>query len=193
MVPTFLDVFGAKIQAVILYIHQQLALDPTAKFVAFTEYTFQFHLLGLALHLVNVQAEQVIDGASAYPPILAFKSDPNVRVLIMPFSKCAAGINLSEATHVLFLHPYAGRSESPWGRDKSTWFTSYSQFAPPPTAHVTMLNEERKQVWGEWERRCVEMVAMGKETHRHSPVRIARFAIQHSIEERFGWDSWSQV
>ncbi|ORZ36360.1 hypothetical protein BCR44DRAFT_106271, partial [Catenaria anguillulae PL171] len=108
-------IFGSKIQAVVLYILKQLDANPDAKFVAFTEYDCQQSLLLMALHFVGIKSQLILDDslrASVYPPVARFKSGHDVPVLIVPFSRCDPGMNLVEATHVLLLHPFAGKQES---------------------------------------------------------------------------------
>ncbi|ORZ34194.1 hypothetical protein BCR44DRAFT_52024 [Catenaria anguillulae PL171] len=184
--PMFVDIFGVKVQAVVMYILQQLDSDPSAKFLAFTEFTSQLHLLGLALHLVKVKAELVIDGAPVYLPIHSFKTDPRVRVLILPFTKCAAGINLSEATHVLLVHPFAGQFKTPWDRFGRAGLR-FHLLAELPLVESTLneaeSNKNRMRVWAEWEQQCIEMVLQGRNSS--AAVRIARFIIQHSVEQAF--------
>ncbi|ORZ36349.1 hypothetical protein BCR44DRAFT_1432531 [Catenaria anguillulae PL171] len=186
----FTRVFGAKIQAVVQYIHKELKSNPTAKFVAFTEYQSQQHLLGLALHIVNIPAHLVLGSSSAseYPPIRAFKSDPLASVLIMPFSKCHEGINLDEATHVLFIHPYAGPSEDPFlGDVKPDWATGryplYTILAPD-----TLVEQESKDMaqWSAQETVCLRSVV--RAGNANGVVKLARFVIPQTREAELASD-----
>ncbi|KAI9217181.1 hypothetical protein BC828DRAFT_391827 [Blastocladiella britannica] len=122
----FIDVCGMRVLSIVNTITDVVAQDPGAKVVVFCEYQQQINLIHDALVATGTKCAAVRHGIQSYLPLREFKCGlPAGRgrngqridttpapALVMPYSVCDASLSLTEATHVILSHPYAGIDQS---------------------------------------------------------------------------------
>lgn len=102
---------SAKIKGVVKCLMKIKRDDKEAKCLVFSEH---LTLLNYIIDLLKVNSIEYVfakDTNSFKKSIDIFKTDPNINVLLMPYSFGANGLNLIEATHVLLVEPTLNRSQ----------------------------------------------------------------------------------
>ncbi|KNE67941.1 hypothetical protein AMAG_13128 [Allomyces macrogynus ATCC 38327] len=107
-------IYGSKIKALVQFVRRVVRADPTAKLILFS----QFHrLTALMAHAftefgignVKLTGGNVISKRRA---VTLFRNDPDMKVLFLSAEDSVSGLQLTEANHVVIVHPFLGASEA---------------------------------------------------------------------------------
>jgi len=101
------DSFGTKIAAVVIYLRMIIEENSDAKCILFSEWNDVLEIVSRALeesNIVFIRTEQK-RGKSFETVLEKFRTDPNIRVLLLPVRSGSNGLNITEATHVFLIEP----------------------------------------------------------------------------------------
>ena len=106
--------YGTKVRALVEYTLRAVRTDPTAKLLFFVQFRRLVSVLSRALRELNVTAVSMSGGSvhAKRGALRAFKADPNVKVLLLSYEDSVSGLNLTEANHVVIVHPFVDASEA---------------------------------------------------------------------------------
>ncbi|KAJ3043161.1 DNA helicase rad5 [Rhizophlyctis rosea] len=105
--------FGSKLRYLVTYINRVLAQDPTHRIVVFIQWADLASLVSDALNSFKVSNVRLYGGwnirekalARFRAGLLGDAADP-VKVIILSATDSVSGLNLTEASHVVILHPF---------------------------------------------------------------------------------------
>ncbi|ORZ38397.1 P-loop containing nucleoside triphosphate hydrolase protein [Catenaria anguillulae PL171] len=105
--------YGSKIKALVQYVNDTVRQDPKAKVLVFVQFRRLSDLISSAFSSLGVTNVRMA-GGNVYvkrKALMAFKTDPTVKVLFLSYQDCVSGLHLTEANHVLIVHPFLARDE----------------------------------------------------------------------------------
>ncbi|KAI9224501.1 hypothetical protein BC828DRAFT_373364 [Blastocladiella britannica] len=200
----FVDVCGLRVTQLVCHLACLVDdLDLGAKMAVFCECLQQINLLHDALVCAGVRCATIRHGIHTCNPLRAFKiglapgttedGDPidtrPVSVLILPYSVCDASLSLTEATHVIMSHPYAG----PDVAVKSMTFKAGQSNTGMDwlDADRGTWSEERwdleREKWREIERRAVACIVQPGQSRSVQVTRVyAAFTREANLATEFG-------
>ncbi|KNE69760.1 hypothetical protein AMAG_14301 [Allomyces macrogynus ATCC 38327] len=108
------DKNGTKLAALTRYIHRVTGADPTAKLLLFCQFKRLFTLLRHAVVDLGVPAVSMAGGTvtTKRNALDRFRTNANVKVLLMSADESVSGLCVTEASHVVLVHPFVGVAES---------------------------------------------------------------------------------
>ncbi|KNE69818.1 hypothetical protein AMAG_14354 [Allomyces macrogynus ATCC 38327] len=106
--------YGSKIRALVAYVRRVLAADPTAKLILFSQFRRLTALISRAFSEFNIPNVRMAGGnvLSKRRAVTLFRTDPDMKVLFLSSDDCVSGLHLTEANHVVIVHPFLGASET---------------------------------------------------------------------------------
>ncbi|KAI9164398.1 hypothetical protein H9P43_008249 [Blastocladiella emersonii ATCC 22665] len=106
--------YGQKVLALIKYVQRVVAQDPTAKLILFCQFRRLAKLISQAFHTLGVENASLLGGnvMSKRRALSAFKQNPDVKVLFLSNQDCVSGLHLTEANHVVIVHPFLAEDEA---------------------------------------------------------------------------------
>jgi len=99
------DSFGTKIAAVVIYLRMIIEENSDAKCILFSEWNDVLEIVSRALeesNIVFIRTEQK-RGKSFETVLEKFRTDPNIRVILLPVRSGSNGLNITEATHLFLI------------------------------------------------------------------------------------------
>ncbi|KAJ3347545.1 hypothetical protein GGF32_006796 [Allomyces javanicus] len=108
------DKYGTKLAALTRYIRRVTSADPTAKFLLFCQFKRLSTLLLHALVDLGISAVSMAGGTvtTKRNALERFKGNADVKVLLMSADESVSGLRVTEASHVVLVHPFVGVAES---------------------------------------------------------------------------------
>ena len=102
------DHYGSKIKDLASYLRVTVEKDPTNRIIVFCQFKRMSVLVSQALHLMNIRnANACGDIRARVHAIEKFKQHGSgYRVIILNSENSVSGLNLTEASHVVILHPF---------------------------------------------------------------------------------------
>ncbi|GJD08828.1 E3 ubiquitin-protein ligase SHPRH [Galdieria sulphuraria] len=101
------DSFGTKISAFAIYLKMIIERDTDAKCIVFSEWNDVLEIVSRALERMNVVFTRTEQrrGKSFETVLRKFRTNFEIRVLLLPVRSGSNGLNLTEATHVFLIEP----------------------------------------------------------------------------------------
>ncbi|KNE71189.1 hypothetical protein AMAG_15850 [Allomyces macrogynus ATCC 38327] len=108
------DKYGTKLAALTRYIQRVTNADPTAKLLLFCQFKRLSTLLRHALVDLGIVAVSMAGGTvtTKYNALEKFRTKADVKVLLMSADESVSGLRVTEASHVVLVHPFVGVAES---------------------------------------------------------------------------------
>ena len=98
--------YGSRFVALLKYIRQVRAEDPTAQFLVFSEWSLELQKHALLLQkLANITTAEVKGTTSHCQHSIAMFKEKKIDVILLSLHTMAAGLHLVNANHVIFLTP----------------------------------------------------------------------------------------
>ncbi|KAJ3355682.1 hypothetical protein GGF32_001848 [Allomyces javanicus] len=106
--------YGSKIRALVAYVRRVLAADPTAKLILFSQFRRLTTLISRALSEFQIPNVSLAGGNvfTKRRAVTLFRTDPDMKILFLSSDDCVSGLHLTEANHVVIVHPFLGASET---------------------------------------------------------------------------------
>ncbi|KAJ3366363.1 hypothetical protein GGF31_008091 [Allomyces arbusculus] len=106
--------YGTKLAALTQYIQRVTGADPTAKLLLFCQFKRLSTLLRHALVDLGIPAVSMAGGTvtTKRNALDKFRTNANVKVLLMSADESVSGLRVTEASHVVLVHPFVGVAES---------------------------------------------------------------------------------
>ena len=99
--------YGSKLIALYKYITDLLESDPNARIILFLQYKILSDFISTTFNDLNIKHCRVSGNVfKRQSAISQFTTSADVRVLMLSSEDSVSGINLTQATHVLLLHPF---------------------------------------------------------------------------------------
>jgi E3 ubiquitin-protein ligase SHPRH len=105
------DASSAKVEMIVKCLVKILIREPKAKCLVFSENLALLELIHNLLTENLILFRLAKDATSLQRHIIDFKRDPNINVLLLPYSFGSNGLNIIEATHVLLVEPTLNRAQ----------------------------------------------------------------------------------
>ncbi|KAK6749536.1 hypothetical protein RB195_001882 [Necator americanus] len=93
-----------KFEQIIRHLKKLIEEDPTNKVLVFTSISAAIPPFAALLRLLKLPYA-VLDKGSKSKTLSKFRSDPELKILVMPLRMGANGLNLTQANHVFFMEP----------------------------------------------------------------------------------------
>lgn len=105
--------YSSKLIGFYHYITELIRSDKEARIILFLQYSDLAGLIAKSLKELNVQCVRVVGSVSQRQnAIMRFRNITDVRLIMLSSEDSVSGINLTEATHVILLHPFwTGKGE----------------------------------------------------------------------------------
>ncbi|GJQ08663.1 hypothetical protein GpartN1_g454.t1 [Galdieria partita] len=101
------DAFGTKLSVVAVYLRMIIEQNSDAKCIVFSEWNDVLEIVSRALERLNVMFIRTEQrrGKNFDTVLQKFRTNSEIRVLLLPVRSGSNGLNLTEATHVLLIEP----------------------------------------------------------------------------------------
>ena len=97
--------WGTKIDAIVSHILNICAQDSESKILVFSQWDEVLSIILKALETNQIRVIRIQGNQQITRRLTSFKTDVNVRVLLLPVKSAGNGLNLTEATHVVMVEP----------------------------------------------------------------------------------------
>ncbi|KAJ3347247.1 hypothetical protein GGF32_007005, partial [Allomyces javanicus] len=106
--------YGSKIKALVQFVRRVLRTDPTAKLILFSQFHRLTALMSKEFSEFGIKNAGLMGGnmLSKRRAVSLFRNDPGVKVLFLSAEDSVSGLQLTEANHVVIVHPFLGASEA---------------------------------------------------------------------------------
>lgn len=106
--------YSSKLISMYRYVTELIETDKTARIILFLQYSDLAKFIAKTFTELQVEFVRVAGhGSQRQNSIAKFRSSPDIRLIMMSAEDSVSGINLTQATHVILLHPfYTGEGES---------------------------------------------------------------------------------
>ncbi|KAJ3347023.1 hypothetical protein GGF32_007142, partial [Allomyces javanicus] len=107
-------IYGSKIKALVQFVRRVVRTDPTAKLILFSQFHRLTALMAHAFTEFGIGNVKLMGGnvISKRRAVTLFRNDPDMKVLFLSAEDSVSGLQLTEANHVVIVHPFLGASEA---------------------------------------------------------------------------------
>ncbi|KNE73043.1 hypothetical protein AMAG_20687 [Allomyces macrogynus ATCC 38327] len=107
-------IYGSKIKALVQFVRRVVRADPTAKLILFSQFHRLTALMAHAFTEFGIGNVKLMGGnvISKRRAVTLFRNDPDMKVLFLSAEDSVSGLQLTEANHVVIVHPFLGASEA---------------------------------------------------------------------------------
>ncbi|KNE67940.1 hypothetical protein AMAG_13127 [Allomyces macrogynus ATCC 38327] len=107
-------IYGSKIKALVQFVRRVVRADPTAKLILFSQFHRLTALMAHAFTEFGIGNVKLMGGnvLSKRRAITLFRNDAEMKVLFLSAEDSVSGLQLTEANHVVIVHPFLGASEA---------------------------------------------------------------------------------
>lgn len=105
--------YGSKLIALYNYLNELMENDPNARIILFLQYKVLSDFISSTLNELKIKHARVTGGVfKRQAAINKFTNSNNHRIIMLSSEDSVSGINLTQATHIVLLHPfYTGSGE----------------------------------------------------------------------------------
>ncbi|KAJ3371529.1 hypothetical protein GGF31_003138 [Allomyces arbusculus] len=106
--------YGSKIKALVYFVRRVLREDPTAKLILFSQFHLLTALMSQAFSEFGIGNVKLMGGnvITKRRAVTLFRNDPDMKILFLSAEDSVSGLQLTEANHVVIVHPFLGASEA---------------------------------------------------------------------------------
>ncbi|KAJ3358702.1 hypothetical protein GGF32_010042 [Allomyces javanicus] len=106
--------YGSKIKALVHFVRRVLREDPTAKLILFSQFHLLTALMSQAFSEFGIGNVKLMGGnvITKRRAVTLFRNDPDMKILFLSAEDSVSGLQLTEANHVVIVHPFLGASEA---------------------------------------------------------------------------------
>ncbi|KNE73055.1 hypothetical protein AMAG_17323 [Allomyces macrogynus ATCC 38327] len=106
--------YGSKIKALVQFVRRVVRADPTSKLILFSQFHQLTALMAHAFTEFGIGNVKLMGGnvISKRRAVTLFRNDPDMKVLFLSAEDSVLGLQLTEANHVVIVHPFLGESEA---------------------------------------------------------------------------------
>ena len=95
--------YGTKLANIIHKLNEILSADASNRVIIFSQFDRMLEMIGTVLNIFKIKHVYIKGNVHVINKnIKLFKTDPNIRVVMLSSETCASGNNLTEATHIIF-------------------------------------------------------------------------------------------
>lgn len=95
--------YGTKLANIIHKLNEILSDDASNRVIIFSQFDRMLEMIGTVLNIFKIKHVYIKGNVHVINKnIKLFKTDPNIRVVMLSSETCASGNNLTEATHIIF-------------------------------------------------------------------------------------------
>ncbi|KAJ3374513.1 hypothetical protein GGF31_007291 [Allomyces arbusculus] len=107
-------IYGSKIKTLVQFVRRVVREDPAAKLILFSQFHRLTALMARAFSEFGIVHVKLMGGTviTKRQAITLFRTDPNTKILFLSAEDSVSGLQLTEANHVVIVHPFLGASEA---------------------------------------------------------------------------------